>query len=521
MTGLLDYFMFRQQQAQDEYHKQALMDAMKYGAPSDQVNITPRVQQQQLMMPSSQGPMPNGAASAPMAGQGGLMPGASINPLNPSNLSPTNQIAQRVAPGAYQGPAPPGDPMALLAAMAPADAAKLVQGIVQDRMNPKAQSALGQLSQDKTRGLVSPQDYTAFVNKETYIPGQGPESPLGKLADDFKKGRISKADYETGVAKENNIPGSRPAAPIIHEFTEGDKTVTKQWNASTNQWDKLSEGDRYKPAQPQPEFGRGMEGRSYEILKNGLKDPSVLSTPEYATAWAIVSNPKVDPNTGTIVTPDMSAFKPPNGGGSAPGQPGAAPPQRRPSVQSFAPPNPSQPEAASAGFANRLDAANKVFEDPAIASAFKDPVNKAAAGVPLVGNYLVGKDFQKADQAQRNFINAQLRRESGAVISDEEFDNARKQYFPQPGDKPEALAQKKANRDMAVRNMQLSAGNVLLPPGVVQDSSPPRGAPSVPQQQGFGASPGGDIPTVSTPEEAMKLPPGTQFRTPDGRLKVR
>lgn len=30
-----------------------------------------------------------------------------------------------------------------------------------------------------------------------------------------------------------------------------------------------------------------------------------------------------------------------------------------------------------------------------------------------------------------------------------------------------------------------------------------------------------NIPTVSSPEEAMKLPPGTHFRTPDGQLKVR
>lgn len=29
---------------------------------------------------------------------------------------------------------------------------------------------------------------------------------------------------------------------------------------------------------------------------------------------------------------------------------------------------------------------------------------------------------------------------------------------------------------------------------------------------------GGDMPTVSSPEEARNLPPGTQFRTPDGRV---
>lgn len=353
------------------------------------------------------------------------------------------------------------------------------------------------------RGAERPTSYS-----EAPRPGINPATGKKEM---FTTGSNGEPKW-LGIAAPDNA-----SAPTVRDFIVGDKTVTKQWNPATNAWDEQSSGDRYRPQAAQPEFGRGMEGRSYAILAEGLKDPGKLSTPEYATAWQILSNPRVDPNTGTIVTPDLSAFKPPTSDAGAPGQP----PQRRPSVQSFAPPNPSQPEAASAGFANRLDSANKVFNDPDVASAFQSPTNKIAAGVPGVGNYLVGKNFQKADQAQRNFINAQLRRESGAVISDEEFDNARKQYFPQPGDKKEVLAQKKANRDMAVRNMQLSAGNVLLPPGVVQDSSPPRGAPSVPQQQGFGATPGGDIPTVSTPEEAMKLPPGTQFRTPDGRLKVR
>lgn len=43
--------------------------------------------------------------------------------------------------------------------------------------------------------------------------------------------------------------------------------------------------------------------------------------------------------------------------------------------------------------------------------------------------------------------------------------------------------------------------------------------PVPPEQSAEGAQ--SDIPTVSTPEEAMQLPSGTRFRTPDGRLKVR
>ena len=40
-------------------------------------------------------------------------------------------------------------------------------------------------------------------------------------------------------------------------------------------------------------------------------------------------------------------------------------------------------------------------------------------------------DRQKFEQAQRDWINANLRKESGAVIADSEFENAAQQYFPQ------------------------------------------------------------------------------------------
>jgi hypothetical protein len=253
-------------------------------------------------------------------------------------------------------------------------------------------------------------------------------------------------------------------------------------------------------------FGRGMEGRSYNILAKGLTDEAYRSTPEYLTAWQIASNPKVDPSTGTVVVPDLSNFKPPGPlqgqPQGAPGVPGAAPQmgaagqQRMPSVQSFAPPNPSQAEAASAGYANRLNAANKLFDNPDIEAAGSSYKANAAAGVPVFGNQLAGSSYQQFDQAARNFINAQLRRESGAVISPSEFADARKQYLPQPGDGPDVKAQKKANRDMAVKNMQLSAGNTLLPPGGIQQASPAKGSPVVPMSQEFAPPNGQSSPSV-------------------------
>jgi hypothetical protein len=84
----------------------------------------------------------------------------------------------------------------------------------------------------------------------------------------------------------------------------------------------------------------------------------------------------------------------------------------------------------------------------------------SAANVPMVGGMLesVGNmaltaNGQKAEQAQRDFINAVLRQESGAVISPQEFANAQRQYFPQPFDSKAVKEQKAQNRKLAVQGI--------------------------------------------------------------------
>lgn len=107
-------------------------------------------------------------------------------------------------------------------------------------------------------------------------------------------------------------------------------------------------------------------------------------------------------------------------------------------------------------------------------------VNKTLSSIPLVGNNLVGKvdpNFQMYDQARRNFINAALRRESGAVISEAEFDNANKQYFPQPGDSPDVLKQKEENRRVAMEGISRAAGPGYKPQTPAQPQAAPQSMP--------------------------------------------
>jgi hypothetical protein len=119
-------------------------------------------------------------------------------------------------------------------------------------------------------------------------------------------------------------------------------------------------------------------------------------------------------------------------------------------------------ETKNAGFADRMAESNPIIE--ARTSAGTDPLNRIKAAIPLIGNVVVGSDYRSFNQAQRDFINAQLRRESGAVIADSEFENAAQQYFPQVGDDKNVIAQKKANRDAVFNAMVRSAGPAYIAP---------------------------------------------------------
>jgi hypothetical protein len=73
-------------------------------------------------------------------------------------------------------------------------------------------------------------------------------------------------------------------------------------------------------------------------------------------------------------------------------------------------------------------------------------------------SFMNSTEGQRIQQAQSNFVNAVLRQESGAAIATSEFDNAKKQYFPQYGDKPEVLLQKKTNRERVIKGFSRQAG---------------------------------------------------------------
>lgn len=86
-------------------------------------------------------------------------------------------------------------------------------------------------------------------------------------------------------------------------------------------------------------------------------------------------------------------------------------------------------------------------------SSFGTSVSKS-----LLPDSLETENMKRQDQAERNFVNAVLRRESGAAISNPEFESANLQYFPRAGDSKKVLEQKRQNRAIAIQGLMAEAG---------------------------------------------------------------
>ncbi|MGV3727727.1 hypothetical protein [Hydrogenophaga sp.] len=148
-------------------------------------------------------------------------------------------------------------------------------------------------------------------------------------------------------------------------------------------------------------------------------------------------------------------------------------------------------------FGTRMVEANKIFDDLTTQGVTTvNQVKRAADAVPLVGaglgmlanSTVVSPGQQRLEQAQRDFINAVLRRESGAVIADSEFASAAQQYFTQPGDAPEVIAQKKKNRERAAQLLLLEVPASVREQSAAIDA-PPTGSRAGGASSGWGAAP--------------------------------
>ena len=178
-----------------------------------------------------------------------------------------------------------------------------------------------------------------------------------------------------------------------------------------------------KPATPQSAIGK----------LNSDREAGLISQDDYAMAVRLMNKGE----SFSLTLPDGTRVQMGDGGDTAPDL--------------------TVDAAKNTGFLIRTQEANRVLdEQEAEGLSF---LAQNADSIPLgLGNYMVSENFQKYDQARRNFVNAVLRRESGAVIADSEFVNANRQYFPVPGDSPGVIAQKRQNRLDAIEGLRVGSG---------------------------------------------------------------
>ena len=113
-------------------------------------------------------------------------------------------------------------------------------------------------------------------------------------------------------------------------------------------------------------------------------------------------------------------------------------------------------QSKAAGFAHRMVQARgemgRVKHGPDGKQGSEDdfkPSNWLEKSRAAIGNFAASPEYQQYKQAQEDWVRAKLRKESGAVIGEEEMANEIKTYFPQFGDSDEVLAQKDRARKIA------------------------------------------------------------------------
>lgn len=126
-----------------------------------------------------------------------------------------------------------------------------------------------------------------------------------------------------------------------------------------------------------------------------------------------------------------------------------------------APKEPLSTQRLAAGYAKRVEMSQGILDK-------LETEGKMGTGLgttlqkTFLPEIMQSDEIKMRDQAERNFINAVLRRESGASIQPSEFASSEKQYFARPGDPPELLAQKRQNRQIALAALMAEAGDTAL-----------------------------------------------------------
>jgi hypothetical protein len=117
---------------------------------------------------------------------------------------------------------------------------------------------------------------------------------------------------------------------------------------------------------------------------------------------------------------------------------------------------PTESQAASAAFANRMQGAEKEFRPVTESSTgFGDRLaDVVTGGSGFLRNKLTSDKYQSSVAAKKEWIAALLRKDSGAAVSDQEFDYYNDVYFPKAGQSEVLVKQYERARERAYEGLR-------------------------------------------------------------------
>lgn len=243
-------------------------------------------------------------------------------------------------------------------------------------------------------------------------------------------------------------------APKATEVTSGQQKFFRDTNPNSPTYGQMTAG---APVQMQATPGE-VQANQLGYARLGEEKRHHGSLEANASATLAAGKWQYDADRGGLVNMQTGEFKPAMQGGQPLG----------PKDKGL-----NDTQAKANLFGTRMQEADKVLTQMASKGVLRPGATKGVAeavgniaglGTEALGgalsdaagsltNWTQSTEQQQVEQAQRDFINAALRRESGASISPAEFRNANKQYFPQPNDDPPTLAQKARNRQIATEGI--------------------------------------------------------------------
>lgn len=108
-------------------------------------------------------------------------------------------------------------------------------------------------------------------------------------------------------------------------------------------------------------------------------------------------------------------------------------------------------QSKDAVYSTRAEGALSLIDQFGDSLTGAEGVTGATVGqVPVVGNFAKTEGYQQAEQAGNEFLQAVLRKDTGAAITSQEMKEYGTVYLPRPGDTPAVLEQKKTSRRRAL-----------------------------------------------------------------------